>query len=119
MMCAGGAIIMAAAWYGTRLVRKILAPMKDGLPFSEGVSANLKKLGWYSIACGVLFNVLDLIGKGMLAKALIASSAAGPVSYSVQHNIDLTFILTAFVFFLCSYIIRYGEELQRLSDETV
>ena len=37
----------------------------------------------------------------------------------LEPRIDLGFILIAFVFFLMSYIFRYGAELQKQSDETL
>ena len=105
-------------WYGLRIVRRILAPMKEGQPFSSEVSGNFRRLGWFVIAVGILRMVFEGIGKDMVAKALI-DRGAGSVVVGISHNIDLSFIIIAFVFFLCSYIFRYGEELQKLSDETV
>ena len=37
----------------------------------------------------------------------------------LEPQVHLEFILIAFVFFLMSYIFRYGAELQKQSDETL
>lgn len=38
---------------------------------------------------------------------------------TVNFNIDLSFIIVAAVLLLMSYVFRYGEELQLMSDETL
>jgi hypothetical protein len=40
-------------------------------------------------------------------------------SVHVNVHLELGFILLAMALFLMSYIFRYGEELQRESDETL
>lgn len=112
-------VSLITAWIGLRLVRQILEPMKEGEPFRSGTADRIKRMGWFVIASGLLVNVFEAAVKGMLARAIIASSAEGPVIYGVEHRMDLGFIVTAFIIFLFSYIFRYGEELQRLSDETL
>lgn len=119
MLSLSGAVSLAAAWYGIRIIRHILAPMKEGQPFSKGISGDFKKLGWFLIGWGAVYNVFDLFLKNQLALRLLPVMGDGPVEVGIEHHIDLTFLIIAFVLFLCSYIFRYGEELQQLSDETV
>ena len=119
MLSLSGAVSLAAAWYGIRIIRHILAPMKEGQPFSKGISDDFKKLGWFLIGWGAVYNVFDLFLKNQLALRLLPVMGDGPVEVGIEHHIDLTFLIIAFVLFLCSYIFRYGEELQQLSDETV
>ena len=38
---------------------------------------------------------------------------------SVTYSCDLSFLIYALVLFLMSFIIQYGSELQKLSDETL
>lgn len=111
-------ISLAAIWFGIRIIRRILAPMKDGQPFSQGISGEFRKLGWLVIGYGIVYNLFDLVAKTTLAVRLISSEAEYP-ALGIEHHLDPTFIIIAFVLFLCSYIFRYGEELQQLSDETL
>ena len=37
----------------------------------------------------------------------------------MEHVLDGSFLVIALLLFLFSYIFRYGEELQKLSDETL
>jgi hypothetical protein len=119
MLSLSAAVSLAAVWYGIRIIRHILAPMKEGQPFSKGISHDFKKLGWFVIGYGIVYNVFDLFIKNLLAFRLLPVAGDGPVSVSIEHHLDPTFLIIAFILFLCSYIFRYGEELQQLSDETV
>ena len=108
--------------YALKVIRKILAPMKEGLPFDESVPKNLKNLG-----------VLTLIGGGIwsAAKAILDTTTYHVyqiremfrperiTEVELEVKLDTTFLLIAAVIFLLSYIFQYGAELQRLSDETL
>ena len=108
--------------YAAKIARKILLPMKEGLPFDESVYKNFRKLG-----------VFTLIGGGLISAGRVLIDTMSYRAYEVQNlfirdkiiecrlepRIDLGFILIALVFFLMSYIFRYGAELQKQSDETL
>lgn len=108
--------------YAAKIARKILLPMKEGLPFDESVYKNFRKLG-----------VFTLIGGGLISSGRVLIDTMSYRAYEVQNlfirdkiiecrlepRIDLGFILIALVFFLMSYIFRYGAELQKQSDETL
>ena len=108
--------------YAAKIARKILLPMKEGLPFDESVYKNFRKLG-----------VFTLIGGGMISAGRVLIDTMSYRAYEVQNlfirdkiiecrlepQVHLEFILIAFVFFLMSYIFRYGAELQKQSDETL
>ena len=119
MLSLSAAVSLAAVWYGIRIIRHILAPMKEGKPFSQGISVDFRKLGWFVIIYGIIYNVFDLFIKNQLAFRLLPVMADGPVTVGIEHHLDPTFLIIAFILFLCSYIFRYGEELQTLSDETI
>lgn len=103
-------------------VRDILKPMTLGEPFRTGVGINLKKLAKYSIFLGIAVNAIGLAELGMMTFALdlpallIGEKITG---VTVNFSLDLTFLIVAAVLLLLSYIFRYGEALQQLSDETV
>ena len=108
--------------YAAKIARKILLPMKEGLPFDESVYKNFRKLGFFT-----------LIGGGLISAGRVLIDTMSYRAYEVQNlfisdkiiecrlepRIDLGFILIALVFFLMSYIFRYGAELQKQSDETL
>lgn len=108
--------------YAAKIARKILLPMKEGLPFDESVYKNFRKLGFFT-----------LIGGGLISAGRVLIDTMSYRAYEVQNlfirdkiiecrlepQVHLEFILIAFVFFLMSYIFRYGAELQKQSDETL
>ena len=107
---------MAFLLYGIYVVRQVLKPMKNGNPFDGSVSQNFKKLGWLSLAYGVAQVVISSAGRHMLLRAL---TGTGVSNVGVETQVDLTFLVVAGLLLLFAYIFRYGEELQRLSDETL
>lgn len=103
-------------------IRGILKPMKEGKPFDENIADYLKRLGWLTIANGVLAELGELVVTGNLLPgydlgALFLSDQITQVTTS--HSFDATFLVYAVVLFLLSYVFRYGTELQQLSDETL
>ena len=48
---------------------------------------------------------------------LLLSEKITPVNF--RYKIELGFLLVCAILLLLSYVFRYGEELQRLSDETL
>ena len=103
-------------------IRGILAPLKEGRPFHDDIVRHLKKLGWLTVASGILTNLGTLIIAGNLLpgydlEALFLSDKITQVSSSYSFN--LNFVLHAVLLFLLSWIFEYGGELQQLSDETL
>lgn len=102
--------------------REILKPMKEGLPFQNTVWQNLKKSALYVILWGVLKNLgagleLLLIVTQYHLPSLLLSDKITQISFIAPS--DLGFLFIAAVLFLLSYVFRYGEGLQQLSDETL
>ncbi len=119
LMSAVGLVAVFAVWFGIRIMRQILAPMKEGRPFDSSVSFNIRKMAWFTLGAGILINIFEAFIKTYVAQAMISAYAEGPVTMGVRHQINMDFIVFAFILFLFSYIFRYGEELQKLSDETL
>lgn len=108
--------------FGIKCIRGILAPMAEGQPFSSAVADNLKKLGIYSIVLGIAGNILIIVNNAFLVFGcnlpdILKSDKITALTF--DFNLDLTFIVVAFVLFLLSYIFKYGEELQNQADETL
>jgi hypothetical protein len=107
---------------GVGYVREILKPMTEGKPFASIVSTNLKKLAKLSIVIGILVNVIILAEQIMTI--FIYDLPGLLISEKIVHvggmfKIDLTFIVYWAILMLLSYVFRYGEQLQQLSDETL
>ncbi len=105
-----------------RCIRRVLAPMKEGLPFAKEVAENFKTLAWLTIARGILDMAMVLV----LGSTILRAYDLGEIFLSdkitavnVNQTLDFGFVLLALIFYGLSYIFRYGQELQQLSDETL
>lgn len=108
--------------YGVKIARKILKPMKEGLPFDESISKNLKNLGILTLIGGGIWSVAKVIIDTTTFYAYRVSELFRPeiiTHVELSISLDTTFLVIAAVIFLLSYIFRYGAELQKLSDETL
>lgn len=107
---------------GVGYIREILQPMIEGKPFASIVSTNLKKLARLSINLGILANIIILTEQIMTV--FVYDLPALLVSEKITHvggmfNVDLSFLIYWAILTLLSYVFRYGESLQQLSDETL
>ena len=107
---------------GVGYIREILQPMKEGKPFASIVSTNLKKLAKLSIVLGILFNIIVLAEQivAVFLYDLPGLLLSEKISYvGSSFHVDLSFLIYWAILMLLSYVFRYGEELQQLSDETL
>ena len=107
---------------GVGYIREILKPMIEEKPFDSIVSTNLKKLARLSINLGILANVIILCEQIMTV--FVFDLPGLLISEKITHvsgmfNVDLTFLIYWAILMLLSYVFRYGESLQQLSDETL
>ena len=107
---------------GVGYIREILQPMTEGNPFDSIVSTNLKKLARLSISIGILFNIILL--SEQIMTVFVYDLPGLLLSEKIVHiggmfKVDLTFLFCWAFLLLLSYVFRYGEDLQQLSDETV
>lgn len=117
-----GVVCLAISLRCCTCVREILGPMTQGEPFHSTVSVNLKKLARNSLLLCVIINCTKLATTLLFVRGydlanLLLSDKITHVSF--RSDLDLTFLAAAAVLYLLSYIFRYGEQLQRLSDETL
>lgn len=103
-------------------IGSILKPMKEGLPFHDTVCRALKQMAKYTLILGIAGNGMKLSGTIMLIREydllrLLLSDRVTHVTFN--ESIDLGFLVIAAVLLLLSYVFRYGQELQQLSDETL
>lgn len=114
--------LMGLYCWAIRILRHILQPMTEGKPFAGSIWADLKKLGWVSLALCAMDNVTDL---GIVLiyeyaypiRELLESGNIQSVHF--RYHFEPAFAIIAAVLFLLSHIFRYGEQLQQLSDETL
>lgn len=107
---------------GFRLLRNILAPMKESRPFDDSVPGNIRKLALLTLIGGIVSTIFTTaIGYAeILMYDLPSLLPEGLVTkYTFQVHTDGTFLLAAALLFLLSYVFQYGAELQRESDETL
>ena len=107
---------------GVGYIREMLKPMIEEKPFDSIVSTNLKKLAKLSIVLGILVNIIILTEQVMTV--FIFDLPGLLISEKIVHiggmfKLDLTFIVYWAILMLLSYVFRYGESLQQLSDETL
>ena len=107
---------------GIGYIREILRPMTEEKPFASIVSTNLKKLANLSIHVGILYNIMILFDQIMTV--FVYDLPGLLISEKVTHvggmfSVDLTFLVYWAILLLLSYVFRYGEQLQQLSDETL
>lgn len=107
---------------GVGYIREILHPMTEEKPFDAVVGTNLKKLAKLSINLGILYNIIIL--SEQIMTVFVYDLPGLLISEKIVHiggmfTLDLTFVIYWAILMLLSYVFRYGEELQQLSDETL
>jgi len=103
-------------------VQNMLVPMTQGQPFHETVCRNLQKLSGYCYSLFFAVFFLDNVAKISLVKAydlelLMLSERISQVK--LEPVFDFSFLLFGAFLSLLTYIFRYGQQLQTLSDETL
>ena len=117
-----GCLGCIAIRYGLKVLRGILAPMKEGRPFDAEVSAGLRKLAWIILVGGGLVQVFGIIGRILLAnampmEAIFSSPAIESVEYVFTMNFDFVWMFCVII--LLARVFEYGQQLQQESDETL
>lgn len=111
-----------SACYGIKVLQRIFRPMSEGRPFDGSVGAALKKLACTVLAFGVISTILQAVTNNIFYKTFDIPSlfAADKVSSCTLSIIsDGSFLVWFVLLLLLSYVFRYGEKLQQLSDETL
>ena len=114
--------LMYDARRGVGYIREILNPMKEEKPFDSIVSTNLKKLARLSINLGIFYNIIIL--SEQILTVFVYDLPGLLISDKITHvggmfQVDLAFLIYWSILLLLSYVFRYGEQLQQLSDETL
>lgn len=116
------AIFVFIIYKAVQTIESICTIAMDHTPFDVRVSNHIKKLAKYILAGGIVFNILEVC-LVMYFKQIINFDLLFNTKYVTQINfgirLHLSFLVFAALIYLLSYIFRYGQELQQLSDETL
>ena len=116
-------VIVGCVFYGLRIVKNIVEPMKEGRPFDESISSSIKKLGDLVIWAGIVSQLGIFVTDTLLVRNyvdLMSLFKEGVVNWiTVNYTFSLTFLFIAFILYLLSYVFEYGQQLQKESDETL
>ena len=122
VMLIGTILVSAATWYGLKVLREILSPMKESRPFAAGISDKIRKLAWTALIGGGVAELGQVISEVSMAQAYQIERLLNPAlveSFTYNCSIDLWFVVAALILFFLSYVFRCGEALQQEADETL
>ena len=116
------AIFVFIIYKAVQTIESICTITMNHTPFDVRVSNHIKNLAKYILVGGIVFNILEVC-RVMYFKQIINFDLLFNTKYVTQINFDirlhLSFLIFAALIYLLSYIFRYGQELQQLSDETL
>ena len=116
------AILIFIIYKSIQTIESICKIAMDHTPFDVRVANHIKNLTKYILAGGIVFNILEVC-RVMYFKQIINFDLLFNTKYVTQINfgirLHLSFLVFAALIYLLSYIFRYGQELQQLSDETL
>lgn len=122
LKCIGYTVILALLWYELTILKNVFRPMEQGLPFDGTVSAAIRKVAWIKLIEWVLGVAVCNADHYFLYQALDMPTLFSPDRVSactVAPNYYVEDLVVFALLMLLSYVFRYGEELQKLSDETL
>lgn len=116
------AIFIFIIYKSIQTIESICTITIDHTPFDVRVANHIKKLAKYILTGGIVFNILEVC-RVLYFKQILNFDLLFNTKYVTQINFDirlhLSFLIFAALIYLLSYIFRYGQELQQLSDETL
>ena len=105
-----------------RVIREVITPMKEGKPFEAAVSDKLRRLSWITLIGGGVLSFAKMVGEIVLCRVYDLETVflnEHIISCTPEFNLNMSFAVVFAVLYLLSYVFRYGEELQKQSDETL
>lgn len=100
----------------------IIANAISGQIFSPTSGRSLKMISAYVIIEGVINLIASFISTNTISKYIFNLELFNTdivSSVTIKTDYDISFLITAFIIFILARIFAYGEELQKLSDETL
>ena len=118
----GIAFLVFIIYKSVKTVEEICSLTIDHSPFDKRVSNYITRLAQYIVAGGIVFNILDVC-RIIYFKQIINFDVLLNTDYVTQIDFafhpKISFLIVAALIYLLSFIFRYGQELQQLSDETL
>ena len=118
----GIAFLVFIIYKSVKTVEEICSLTIDHSPFDKRVSNYITRLAQYIVAGGIVFNILDVC-RIIYFKQIINFDVLLNTDYVTQIEFafhpKISFLIVAALIYLLSFIFRYGQELQQLSDETL
>ncbi len=116
------AIFVFIIYKAVQTIESICTITMDHTPFDVRVANHIKNLAKYILVGGIVFNILEVC-RVLYFKQILNFDLLFNTKYVTQIKFDirlhLSFLVFAALIYLLSYIFRYGQELQQLSDETL
>ena len=122
LKCIGNTLTLVLFWYELTILKNVFCPMTQGIPFDSRVSAAIRKVAWIKLIGWVLKIVMRNVEHFLLYQALDMPTLFSPDRVStctIAPDFCWEDIMAFALLMLLSYVFRYGEELQKLSDETL
>lgn len=118
----GIAFLVFIIYKSVKTVEEICSFTINHSPFDKRVSNYITRLAKYIFAGGIVFNIINVC-RVIYFKQMINFDLLLNTEYVTRIDFDIrpkiSFLLVAALIYLLAYIFRYGEELQKLSDETL
>ena len=115
-------IIGIAVYIASKMAHSVLEPMKNGRPFENEISTQIRKLAWVVLGCGAFIEMAKMVQGIILTKAFDLENIVNPALISkveLNYTIDFGFVFVFVCIMFLSYIFSYGQKLQQESDETL
>ena len=116
------ALMLVGLFFAMKFLKNIVIPIKDGRPFEESITKNLRSLAWTSLIIGGLNEILKVV-ESLFTNALIDFNGLFVSNYvdsiELDFEIDYTFVAIFGVIMFLSFIFQYVQKLQKESDETL
>lgn len=103
-------------------LKNILTPMAEGRPFHDQVAPSIRKIAWLHMMNAFLTQATGIAVSGFTFRAIHAGELlknASITAASLEPEFNCNFLIAFGILLLLSYVFEYGQELQKLSDETV
>ena len=113
------------AFFVCRLLRvldRVLEPMSLGKPFDPGVAPSLKKLAWFSLIGGICYEFCRNIWPAIVLSQRKLETYFNMdlvQDVTLDHSINLWFLPIFLFLMLMGHVFEYGQQLQKLEDETL
>lgn len=105
-----------------KILNNLFTPMADGKPFTESAGNTLKKISFIELIFGLALSIDRYISSKIIYSCYNYSELFTTENLTingVHFEMNWNYILLSVILLLLSFVFEYGEDLQKLSDETL